>query len=448
MTSRSISGAGSISFSTLKDIFTNTAGTKPVPNMSQLYRGGTFVQESSRNQGIPTANAIKLSNFRNGGYLFLPAFQNTNDSATLVNNGSANTQNMNDKYKGEEMSFSITQNPYNSASLSGSTLTVTGARRNVSYNVTTSATNVTGTTSGYNLTISEWPNPPVGGSSVDITIIASATYLINNVAGKFNYTNGAYNTSFSVPTNPENNATLSADTLSILGADRDISYIVIVQASNVAGSANYTVNVTEKPDPPTLKTYTSSITGSASGTTYTSALSALFNGTHLTYTNSSTNKPASSTFTVNATDVTIVAYNNNVVWSASVTATNASGSVTADFTITEPAAITTWYYNSYYAQLYHGGTTPDVHDGSVAVIGISSFSAGYAKSFADNYSLPKVQTWYMGHRGDPVYLYTNGSSGSFQLAQGTAVPEPYATTGSLGWAQTTDYVTSSNFINF
>jgi hypothetical protein len=69
-------------------------------------------------------------------------------------------------------------------------------------------------------------------------------------------------TTYTVVTNPVNNTTLVAQTLSLQGAFRNTVYTVQVSASNIAGTSitNLSIIVTETPAVPTLTGSTSSLT--------------------------------------------------------------------------------------------------------------------------------------------------------------------------------------------
>lgn len=72
-------GSGTIRFSDIRDEF---GGSNPV-RLSDYYRGGALVPDTSANSGVPTSGAIKLSDFYGASALvFTPGFQNT--SVTLT----------------------------------------------------------------------------------------------------------------------------------------------------------------------------------------------------------------------------------------------------------------------------------------------------------------------------------------------------------------------------
>ena len=150
-------------------------------------------------------------------------------------------------------SYSLVSNPQNSASISGSTLTITGAYRNVTYPITLTASNVSGMSVRiFTVSVTEGPPVPSLKSTTPVTLLLlTITPSIIDVAQYFN--DGS---TYTIVSNPQSSAIISSgtSTLTITGNNRDVMYTVSVSATNIAGTSAQTlfINVTEAPPAPTL----------------------------------------------------------------------------------------------------------------------------------------------------------------------------------------------------
>jgi hypothetical protein len=143
-------------------------------------------------------------------------------------------------FSGAGLSYTITNNPYSNAYLSGSTLYVPGNYRNTSYNVTVQASNSYGQTASTTITVTESVAAPTANSmgSTSTLNTSSVSYYL------YSYFSGTI-TSFSVTSNPYSSASISGNYLYIYPNNRGTSYYVTVTAYNSGGSASASLYVTE-----------------------------------------------------------------------------------------------------------------------------------------------------------------------------------------------------------
>jgi hypothetical protein len=174
-----------------------------------------------------------------------------------------------DKYFVYATSYTLISNPFSSASISGSTLSIACANRNTTYTLSVSATNAIGT-SGTTLSIvvTESPPPPVLtlGSTAAISISGTTTATVA-LSTYFMYA-----TSYTISDPMATGAYMSGTTMYVRGGFRNTIYGIVVTASNVAGTGSaLTVLVTEGSyTTQTLLTYDASTLTGASGSVVSS----------------------------------------------------------------------------------------------------------------------------------------------------------------------------------
>lgn len=142
-------------------------------------------------------------------------------------------------FSGTITSFSVTSNPYSSASISGNYLYIYPNNRNTSYYVTVTAYNAGGSASS-SLLVTEVAAAPSASSMGSTSTLSTNTvsyYLYSYFSGTI--------TSFSVTSNPYSSASISGNYLYIYPNNRGTSYYVNVTAYNSGGSATASLYVTE-----------------------------------------------------------------------------------------------------------------------------------------------------------------------------------------------------------
>ena len=186
------------------------------------------------------------------------------------------------QYFNNGTTYALLVNPQSSASITGSTLTVTGNYRDTVYTLSISATNISGT-SAVRLSVQVTESPPIplcSAPSTPLTLTATTmTRLTLNVASYFtSYT--SYPTSFAIVSNPNASATISGSTLTVFGKLRNTTYIVTVSGSNITGTSVATLPVTITESSVVLERMPvdmSSNTFTAADGTYTSSASSVWN---------------------------------------------------------------------------------------------------------------------------------------------------------------------------
>jgi len=142
-------------------------------------------------------------------------------------------------FSGTITSFSITSNPYSSASISGSYLYIYPNNRNTSYYVTVTAYNSGGSASA-SLYVTEGVAAPTASS------MGSTSTLTNNTVTYYLYSYfGGQLDSWSVTSNPYSNAYISGGYLYVPANYRNTNYTVTVTAYNSGGSASSSLTVYE-----------------------------------------------------------------------------------------------------------------------------------------------------------------------------------------------------------
>ena len=283
-------------------------------------------------------------------------------TGTLISgNWTTNLASLFSNPSGATLTYTVTSSPYSNASISGSTLTITSANRNTSYNVTVTATNVYGTSaSATTISVTESGGAPTvisGGGSLPNVTSGNFTFDLSTL---FSNPSGA-TMSYTITYNPYNNASISVSTLRISGNYRNIAYSVNVTATNMYGtSPATTVMVTEISGAPNIIT-SGSIPNATSGN-YTINLTTLFSnpsGATLTYI--VTGNPYGNA-SISGQNVVINCYCRNTSYNVYIKASNNYGYSQTSVMVTEigspPTAvngmavsnITNWWYriNLYY----------------------------------------------------------------------------------------------------
>jgi hypothetical protein len=307
------------------------------------------------------------------------------------------------------LSFSLTNNPNGSASISDSgVLTVLGANRNASYGVTVTASNSAGIAQ-QTLFVSE---------SSAATIIVPPTVLaalgpisISPGAASVTFALGSYfagtNLTYELTGNPRSNAAISAGALTVTGAFRASTYGVGVSASNTAGVASGTLTVTE-PSPAIVATSMGSVTlGSTVGAT--ASRSGAFTdptGAGLLY-RATTNPYANATVS-NTGVLTVTCALRGSTYTVVVTATNTTygTSATSTLTVTEPSAPAAPTLTAAVSSL----------SGTSAVAAVSFPLAGYQTTAGVG-----VLTWSLQPVGGTAGVSLAASSGVLSVAKGTTL---------------------------
>lgn len=213
-------------------------------------------------------------------------FSNIGSTSLTNNTTSYNMASYFTDFSGTGLSYTITNNPYSNAYLSGSTLFVPANYRNATYNVTVQASNSFGQTASTTITVTEGLAPP-SASSMGSTSTLNTTQVNYYL---YSYFSGTI-TSFSITSSPYSNASISGGYLYINPNNRNTSYYITVTAYNSGGSASSSVLVTEGAAPVSLTgTPTSYSSSSSPGSSYITDFNLL-------------------TFTPTTTSVTGIAYN-------------------------------------------------------------------------------------------------------------------------------------------
>lgn len=147
-------------------------------------------------------------------------------------------------FSGPSLVYSVTSNPQNNATISGSSLTIAANYRNTSYIIQIAATNACGT-AYQNVSVSESMQPP--------SVVSTMPSQLNLTTGTTNVTLDSYfggpSLTYSV-SSPYGNCTVSGSTLSIVAAYRNTSYTVTVTATNAGGSKQQSFTTSESVQPP------------------------------------------------------------------------------------------------------------------------------------------------------------------------------------------------------
>lgn len=145
---------------------------------------------------VPSTGRVKLSNLQ--GQIPLPTVKTAIGSRTVTTSLVVDLTTI----FNYGSTYSVTSNPYSSAGVSGSTLTVTGASRGTSYTVTVQATNASGSTST-SFTVTE----PTASTTIPLSsalVSSGGPYQFTAIGRTFTYgyTNSygdfGYNTSWLV----------------------------------------------------------------------------------------------------------------------------------------------------------------------------------------------------------------------------------------------------------
>jgi hypothetical protein len=231
-------------------------------------------------------------------------------------------------FSGTITSFSVTSNPYSSASISGSYLYVYPNNRNTSYYVTVTAYNSSGSASS-SLLVYEGPPAPSASSmgSTSTLQTSSVSYYL------YSYFSGSIS-SFSVTSNPYGSASISGGYLYIYPNNRNTSYYVTVTAYNSGGSVSSSLLVYEGTS---VQAPTSSSMGNLTlyGTSMTTqTYTWYFSGTVTSY--ALTGNPYGNvTMDTGGGYLVIQANNRGTSYYVTVTAYNAGGSASSSLYVTE-----------------------------------------------------------------------------------------------------------------
>lgn len=232
-------------------------------------------------------------------------------------------------YSGAGLSYSLTYNPYSNATISGSTLYVYGNYRNTSYSVTVQATNSFGQSSSASVSVTEGVAPPSAssmGSTSTLQTAGQAYYLYSYFSGSIS--------SFSVTSNPYNNASISGSYLYVYPNNRNTSYYVTVTAYNSTGSAASSLLVYEGPAAPTAYSMGSTSTLQTSSVSY--YLYSYFFGSISSF--SITSNPYNSA-SISGGYLYIYPNNRNTSYYVTVTAYNSGGSASASVLVYEGTSV-------------------------------------------------------------------------------------------------------------
>ena len=159
----------------------------------------------------------------------------------------ATTVDMSTYFTGVSLVYTVSSNPQSSAAISGSILTITPNYRNATYAVIVTATNAGGSAiQSVSVTeISSVVAPANNGTVPAQTGLKNVAATVN-MASYFTGVSMVY----TVTSNPQSNATISAATLTIVPNFRATTYTVIVTATNAGGSTTQSISVTETVPPP------------------------------------------------------------------------------------------------------------------------------------------------------------------------------------------------------
>jgi hypothetical protein len=152
-------------------------------------------------------------------------------------------------------SYEITQNPFSNASIVNNKIMVKGDNRDTAYNITVYGINRYGRTST-TMTVSEGAIFPVILKRFEPTELLKDNTATYDLLEYFRYAKR-----FSIVKNPYSSANLVEGMLSITGNYRDLSYIVVVEATNSAGSIVLNISVSEDIVPPVTREFTDVIDG-------------------------------------------------------------------------------------------------------------------------------------------------------------------------------------------
>jgi hypothetical protein len=261
--------------------------------------------------------------------------------STLINT-TAVTVNLS-TYWSFATSYSLVSNPQNSASISGSTLRITGAFRNMSYLVTLTASNVSGTSVRiFTVSVTEGPPVPTLTSTTAyiLPILTTKTPVTLGLAQYFN--NG---TTYALVSNPQASASIAGSTLTVTGNNRNVAYTLTVSATNISGTSAtpLSVQVTESPPIPVCSPPAVPLTLAA---TTMKAVTLDLTGYFTTYTSYPTvltvvSNPYASAAVSSSLLLTVSGRLRDATYTLTISGSNVTGtsSVTLPVTVTESAVV-------------------------------------------------------------------------------------------------------------
>jgi hypothetical protein len=234
------------------------------------------------------------------------------------------------------LSFSVQSAAYGNATVSGSTLSLTGAYRAAPYQVYVTATDARGKTSAAaSVGVTEIGPPAITTSPVPALAVSNGTTSPAQPMSAY-FSDAAYGSvlMYAIVANPESSAFLTSGALVVAGANRGKTYVVQVRAANqYGGTATVGVSVTEAASAVATPVITALLGATAPLTTasVSYALPDFFSGASLTF--AVTTNPQSSASIVGGTTLRVTGNCRAVSYGVVVTATDASGG-TAQQTLT------------------------------------------------------------------------------------------------------------------
>jgi hypothetical protein len=225
--------------------------------------------------------------------------------------------------------------PENSVSISGSILSVTGAYRNNIYNVIVSATNINGSISSILIVTEKYPVLFVNAELGMITLVGTIP-RIYDLLTVFDGIVHHYKVS-TVPVITPSPFVLNGSILIITGAFRGQTYIITVEATNVVDSIPFDhisslLTVTEHPPLPTVDTELGTITLGIETPDKTYDLLNVFGGVVDKYIYTD---PEGSVSIISGSTLRVVGALRGKSYNTTITATNATGSVSSTLAVTE-----------------------------------------------------------------------------------------------------------------
>ena len=230
-------------------------------------------------------------------------------------------------FTGSSIVYTVSTNTYG-ATMTGSVLNIAPAYRGITYNLTVTATNSSGSDS-QSISVTEKIAPPVKTGTP-----TAQTGLGNTVVtlGMASYFTGSSIT-YAVSTNTYG-ATMTGSTLNLAPAYRGTTYSLTVTATNSSGSDTQSVSVTEKIAPPLKTVVTPAALVGLMATAATVDFLSFFTGSSLTYAVSTNTYGATMTGSV----LNIAPAYRGITYNLTVTATNSSGSDSQSISVTEKIA--------------------------------------------------------------------------------------------------------------
>ena len=148
---------------------------------------------------------------------------------------------------GRTLYYWLSANPQASASISGCNVSITGAYRNATYNVTVAASNAFGGYATDTMSVTE-PSDPISTTAFATVPPLSNTTVTYALSNYFTDSVPGRNLYYWLSANPQSNASISGNNMSIVGAYRNLAYNVTVAASNAfGGAATDTIAIVEAP---------------------------------------------------------------------------------------------------------------------------------------------------------------------------------------------------------